>query len=66
MLAKEIETLPAFADSELLSNFSWPSGLAARLKLVCPELAPAAAGAGVEDDGALDVVGAAALVVAGE
>lgn len=53
---KLIETVPAFALSVLLSNFSWPCGSAARLKL---ELAPLA-GAGVEVAAELDVVGVAA------
>jgi hypothetical protein len=59
MLVKAIETLPAFAVSDVLSNFSWPSGLAARLS-DCPP-APAA-GAGVEDVAELDVVGVAAVL----
>jgi hypothetical protein len=59
MLVKAMETLPAFAVSDVLSNFSWPSGLAARLS-DCP--APPAAGAGVEDAAELDVVGVAAVL----
>jgi hypothetical protein len=51
MLVKAIETLPALAVSEVLSYFSWPSGLAARLS-TCPVLA----GAGVEDFVVLDFV----------
>jgi hypothetical protein len=50
---KSIVTVPAFAVRELALNFSWPSGLAARLK------APAAPA------GVLVVVAAGLLAVAG-
>jgi hypothetical protein len=55
-LVKAIATLPAFAVSEVVLNFSWPSGSAARFR-VCP---PPAAGAGLEEVAELDVVGVAA------
>jgi hypothetical protein len=63
MFVKAIETLPALAVSEVVSNLSWPSGSAARLS-VCPALAPLA-GAGVEDAAELDVVGVAAGLAGG-
>jgi hypothetical protein len=54
------ETLPALAVSEFVSNFNWPSALAAMLSAELP-----VAGAGVEAAAELEVVGAgAALVVA--
>jgi hypothetical protein len=55
-LVKEIDTLPALAVSEVVSNFSWPSGLVARLS-ACPPLPPPAAG--VEDVAELVVAGVA-------
>src|SRR6202035_781305 len=57
MFVKLIDTVPAFAVSEVWSNFSWPSGLAARLR------APAAAGAGAAVE--LDVLAGVEAVVAG-
>jgi hypothetical protein len=56
VFVKSIVTLPALAVSELASNFSWPSGLAASFS-VGPPASLLAAGAGVEE--LLDVAGAA-------
>jgi hypothetical protein len=58
MFVNAIETLPALALSEVVSNFSWPSGLAVRLSAPAALVSPLA-GAGVA---ALDVVGVAALL----
>jgi hypothetical protein len=58
-----IETWPALAVSEVVSNFNWPSALAARLS-VCA--APLVAGAGVEEVAELDAAGVGAELVAEE
>jgi hypothetical protein len=57
MFAKEIETEPAFAVSEVVSNFSWPSGSAATLRV---DPAPDA-GAGLDVAG-VDAAGVDELV----
>jgi hypothetical protein len=61
MFVKSMLTFPALAVNEVVSYFSWPCGLEARLK-VCPALAPPVAGAGAEEVAEL-VVGAAALLL---
>jgi hypothetical protein len=45
-LVKEIDTDPALAVSEVLSNFNWPSELAARLRMEAALEGVLAAGAG--------------------
>lgn len=60
MLAKAIVTVPALAVSDVVLNFSWPSGSAARAS-ACPP--PPVAAAGVEDAVELDVDEAGALGV---
>jgi hypothetical protein len=62
MLVNVIDTLPAFAVSVLVLYFSWPSGLAERLR-ACP--APPPAAAGLEGVVVLDVAGAAGVLEAG-
>jgi hypothetical protein len=58
-----IETWPALAVSEVVSNFNRPAGLAVRLS-VCA--APLVAGAGVEELAELGAVGVGAALVAEE
>jgi hypothetical protein len=55
-LVKAIETLPALAVSDVVSNFNWPSAFAARLSAVAaPAAAVLVAGAGVVELDALFV-----------
>jgi hypothetical protein len=54
MLVKAMENLPALAVSDVLSYFSWPSGLASRLNG-----GAALAGAGAVDTAEVDLVGGA-------
>ena len=69
LFVKSIDTLPAFALSDVVSYFSWPSGFASRLTLDEPPEADPLAGAGVEAVVGVVVelvVGACAAVLAEE